>query len=220
MKTQIVTDCEVLLFYYSSLQVFLFKHLGMADQLPHPGRPSCWKKSRLIEVSTWLLVQKPRIRQVRLSYSFYPLVHSIGYPVFPFPMYMSISKGMFPYVGYWLLESTVGSFADQPSETNTCEKITKQWNWRVGLRCERLSNLFCFLSLLLCTTERKHAYKWGSRSRPTLEVRPRLGRHEKSSRRPLARTASTTRSSHARTCTATLGNKKTKHAPIYRTGQA
>jgi hypothetical protein len=49
-----------------------------------------------------------------------------------------------------LLESTVGSFADQPSEMNTCEKITKQWNWRVGLRCERLSSLFCFLSLLLC----------------------------------------------------------------------
>jgi hypothetical protein len=48
-----------------------------------------------------------------------------------------------------MLESTVGSFADQPSETNTYEKIMKQWNWRVGLRCERLSSLFCYLSLLL-----------------------------------------------------------------------
>jgi hypothetical protein len=47
-----------------------------------------------------------------------------------------------------MLESTVGSFADQPSETNTYEKITKQWNWRVGLRCERPSSLFCFLALL------------------------------------------------------------------------
>jgi hypothetical protein len=46
--------------------------------------------------------------------------------------------------------STVDSFVDQPSEMNTCEKITKQCNWRVGLRCERLSSLFCFLSLLLC----------------------------------------------------------------------
>jgi hypothetical protein len=45
---------------------------------------------------------------------------------------------------------TIGSFTDQPSETNTCEKIMKQWNWRVGLRCERLSSPFCFLSLLLC----------------------------------------------------------------------
>jgi hypothetical protein len=47
-----------------------------------------------------------------------------------------------------LLESTIGSFADQPSEINTCEKITKQCNWRVGLRCERPSSLFCFLALL------------------------------------------------------------------------
>jgi hypothetical protein len=45
---------------------------------------------------------------------------------------------------------TIGSFTDQPSETSTCEKITKQWNWRVGLCCKRLSSLFCFLSLLLC----------------------------------------------------------------------
>jgi hypothetical protein len=40
-------------------------------------------------------------------------------------------------------------FAGVPSETNTCEKIMKQWNWRVGLRCKRPSSFSVFLPCYL-----------------------------------------------------------------------
>jgi hypothetical protein len=59
-------------------------------------------------------------------------------------------------------------FAGVPPEMNTCEKITKQWNWRVDLRYERSSSFSVFLPCYL-----KGKYKRWPSIRPPCAECPR-----------------------------------------------